>query len=165
VLGKGPYPGLRAATDTDLSLAFAWRFWQLLRDDGRAGVVLPRGILAGRAAAQWRTTILDEGAFGEVTSLSNSRNWMFEDVHPQYTIGLVSIVKGQSHVGQVVMRGPFFSLPEYQRGVGQAPHRIPAADFASWADGAAFPLLPHADSLDIFLKLRSHQRLDAPGGD
>ena len=41
VLGKGPYPGLRAATDTDLSLAFAWRFWQLLRLDGRAGIVLP----------------------------------------------------------------------------------------------------------------------------
>ena len=165
VLGKGPYPGLRAATDTDLSLAFAWRFWQLLREDGRAGVVLPRGILAGRAAAQWRTTILDGGAFGEVTSLSNSRNWMFEDVHPQYTIGLVSIVKGQSHAGQVIMRGPFFSLAEYQRGIRQAPHQIPAAGFASWADGAAFPLLPHADSLDVFLKLRSYPRLDAPGGD
>jgi hypothetical protein len=69
VLGKGPFPGLRAATDTDLSLAFAWRFWNLLRLDGRAGIVLPRGILAGRAAAQWRTTILDDGAFGDVTFL------------------------------------------------------------------------------------------------
>jgi hypothetical protein len=165
VLGKGPYPGLRAATDTDLSLAFAWRFWQLLCEDGRAGVVLPRGILAGRAAAQWRTVILEEGAFSEVTTLSNSRNWMFEDVHPQYTIGLVSIVKRQSHAGQVIMRGPFFSLEEYRRGVDQAPHRISAADFASWADGAAFPLLPHADSLGVFLKLRSHPRLDAHGGD
>ena len=37
VLGQGPFPGLRAATDTDLSLAFAWRFWHLLRQDGRAG--------------------------------------------------------------------------------------------------------------------------------
>ncbi len=164
VLGKGPFPGLRAATDTDLSLAFAWRFWHLLRQDGRAGVVLPRGILAGRAAAQWRTTILDRGAFDEVTSLSNSRNWMFDDVHPQYTIGLVSIIKGQSNAGQVIMRGPYFSLDEYQRGVHRPPHRLPASDFMGWADGAAFPLLPHADSLDVFLKLRSHPRLDAPGG-
>ena len=124
VLGKGPFPGLRAATDTDLSLAFAWRFWHLLRQDGRAGVVLPRGILGGRAAAQWRTTILDDGAFDDVTSLSNSRNWMFEDVHPQYTIGLVSVIKGQAHAGHVIMRGPYFSLAEYQHGVGLPPHRL-----------------------------------------
>jgi hypothetical protein len=127
VLGRGPFPGLRAATDTDLSLAFAWRFWHLLRRDGRAGVVLPRGILAGRAAAQWRTTILDRGAFQEVTSLSNSRNWMFDDVHPQYTIGLVSIIKGQANAGQVIMRGPYFSLDEYQRGVHRPPIGLPQA--------------------------------------
>ncbi len=33
---------------------------------------------------------------------------MFDDVHPQYTIGLVTIIKGQSHAGQVIMRGPYF---------------------------------------------------------
>jgi hypothetical protein len=86
---------LRAATDTDLSLAFAWRFWHLLRQDGRAGVVLPRGILSGRAAAQWRTTILDDGAFDDVTSLSNSRNWMFEDVHRNTPSGLSPSSRGK----------------------------------------------------------------------
>lgn len=165
VLGKGPFPGLRSATDADLSLAFAWRFWHLLRQDGRAGIVLPRGILAGRAAAQWRATILDDGAFDEVTTLSNSRHWMFEDVHPQYTIGLVSIIKGRAHAGRVIMRGPYFSLAEYRHGVNLPPHQLVARDFASWADGAAFPLLPHADSLSVFLKLRSNPRLDAPGAD
>jgi hypothetical protein len=90
---------------------------------------------------------------------------MFEDVLPQYTIGLVSIIKGQQHAGQVIMRGPYFSLDEYQLGVSRTPHRLGAGDFANWTDGAAFPLLPHADSLKVFLKLRSHPRLDAPGGD
>jgi hypothetical protein len=165
VLGKGDFPGLRAATDTDLSVAFAWRFWKLLCDGGRAGVVLPRGILAGRATAEWRATVLEHGAFEDVTSLSNSRNWMFEEVHPQYTIGLVSIVKGQSHAGFVVMRGPYFSLDEYKADVRRAPHRLPAEEFAHWADGAPFPLLPHADSLDVFVKLRSRPRLDATDGD
>jgi hypothetical protein len=60
----GPFSYLRvihtvALIDTDLSLAFAWRYWHLLRMDGRAGVVLPRGILGGRAAAQWRIAMLD----------------------------------------------------------------------------------------------------------
>ncbi|MQA88071.1 MAG: hypothetical protein GEV03_26500 [Streptosporangiales bacterium] len=164
VLGKGPFPGLRAATDTDLSLAFAWRFWQLLRVDGRAGVVLPRGILSGRAGTELRTTVLAEGAFAEVTMLTNSRYWAF-DMEARYTIGLVSLVKGRSHAGHVALRGPFFSLDEYQRGVRRPAYDLPAREFATWADGAAFPLLPHDDSLDLFLKLRSHPRLDAPGGD
>ncbi|HEY9475549.1 MAG TPA: hypothetical protein VIS06_17090 [Mycobacteriales bacterium] len=163
-LGVGPFPGLRAATDTDLSLAFAWRFWHLLGADGRAGVVLPRGILNGRAGAQWRTTILDGGAFAEVATLTNSRHWLF-DIHPQYTIGLVTLVKGRSHSGQVGLRGPYFSLAEYQHGLQYPVRRLPAAEFASWSDGAAFPLLPHEDSLAVFLKLRAHPRLDVPGGD
>jgi hypothetical protein len=165
MLGKGNFPGLRAATDTDLSLAFAWRFWHLLRQDGHAGIVLPRGILSGRAAEKWRTTILDHGAFEDVTTLSNSKTWMFEDVHPQYTVGLVSIIKGEKHAGQVTMRGPYFSRAEYEHGVTRPPRQLPAGDFTEWADGAPFPLLPHADSLDVFLKLRSHPRLDMPEGD
>jgi hypothetical protein len=165
VLGKGDFPGLRAATDTDLSVAFAWRFWKLLRDGGHAGVVLPRGILAGRATAEWRATVLDQGAFDDVTSLSNSRKWMFEDVHPQYTIALVSIGKGPSQGGFVVMRGPYFSLDEYRSGITLPAQRVPALEFASWEDGAPFPLLPQADSLGVFIKLRAHPRLDSSGGD
>jgi len=164
VLGRGPFPGLRAATDTDLSLAFAWRFWHLLRQDGRVGVVLPRGILGGRAAADWRTTILDGGAFSDVTFLVNTSYWVF-DMEPRYTIGLVAIVKGRPNAGYVIMRGPYFSLDEYKRGVHRPPHRLPASDFVGWSDGAAFPLLPHADSLDVFLKLRAHPRLDEPSGE
>jgi hypothetical protein len=159
VLGKGPFPGLRAATDTDLSLAFAWRFWHLLRQDGRAGIVLPRGILSGRAGAQWRTTILDDGAFDDVTFLVNTRYWVF-GMEARYTIGLICFVKGQQYVGEVIMRGPYFSLDEYQHGMSRPPYELPADDFASWADGAPFPLMPHANSLSVFLKLRSHPRLD-----
>lgn len=165
VLGRGDFPGLRAATDTDLSVAFAWRFWKLLRDGGRSGVVLPRGILAGRATTQWRTTVLEDGAFDDVTNLSNSRTWIFEEVHPQYTIGLVTLIKGRSHAGTVAMRGPYFSLNEYRAGMRVPAQRLSAGEFAGWADGAPFPLLPQPDSLGVFLKLREHPRLDAPGGD
>lgn len=163
-LGSGDFPGLRAATDTDLSIAFAWRFWKLLRENGRSAVVLPRGVLAGRAGAQWRAKILNSGAFLDVTNLVNSGNWVF-DMEPRYTIGLVSIAKGSSHVGSVGMHGPYFSLGEYKTGVLQPPQQLPAKEFAGWADGAPFPLFPHADSLDVFVKLRAHPRLDAVGGD
>jgi hypothetical protein len=164
-LGKGNFPGLRSATDTDLSLAFAWRFWHLLRQDGRAGVVLPREVLAGHAGVQWRETILEHGAFSDVTTLVNSRNWVFADVHPQYTLGLVSFVKGTVHAGRVSMQGPYRSRDEYDQGRTAPSRQIAAGDFSRWADGAPFPLLPSADSLDIFTKLRSHPRLDRTGAD
>jgi hypothetical protein len=164
VLGKGDFPGLRAATDTDLSVAFAWRFWKLLRDGGHAGVVLPRGILTGRATAEWRATVLEHGAFADATFLVNSQNWVF-DMEPRYTIALLSLVRGESYAGVVAMRGPYFSLDEYQSGVVLPAQRLPAEEFATWADGAPFPLLPQADSLAVFLKLRAHPRLDRAGGD
>ena len=110
--------------------------------------------------------ILDDGAFDEVTILVNSRNWMFEDVHPQYTIGLVSIVKGQSHAGEVIMRGPYFSLAEYQRGVSRPPRsasRQPTSQAGPTAQRSRSCRMPTAS--DVFLKLRSHPRLDAPDGD
>ena len=164
-LGKGNFPGLRAATDTDLSLAFAWRFWHILRLGGRAGVVLPRGVLSGRAGREWRSAILQQGTFGDVVSLVNRRCWIFGDVHPQYTISLVSIIKSTEPAAQVNMRGPYSSRAEYEQGMTEAPQRLAVEDFSRWADGAPFPLLPRPDSIHVFLKLRSHPRLDAPGGD
>jgi hypothetical protein len=164
-LGKGNFPGLRAATDTDLSLAFAWRFWHILRLGGHAGVVLPRGVLSGRAGREWRSTILQQGTFDDVTSLVNSRHWIFGDLHPQYTIGLISIIKSTEEAAQVIMRGPFSSRAEYERGMTDTPQQIAAEEFAHWADGAPFPLLPRPDSIHVFLKLRFHPRLDAPDGD
>jgi hypothetical protein len=62
------------------------------------------------------------------------------------------------------MRGPYFSLDEYRVGVRLTAQQLPAREFATWADGAPFPLLPHADSLGVFMKLRAHPRLDASGG-
>lgn len=89
---------------------------------------------------------------------------MFDDLHPQYTIGLITIVKGQVHAGQVAMRGPYFSLEEYEESVDYPTRRVVAQEFKRWVDGAPFPLVPHADSLEVFLKLRSHPRLDTPDG-
>lgn len=161
-LSKGRFPGLRAGTDTDLSFAFAWRYWYALRADGRAGVVLPRGALGGQAGTQWRQTILDDGAFADVTILSNSRQWIFDDVEARYTIGLITLVKGRASAGQVTMRGPYFSPAEYEAGVARSSCRFSPRQLATWVDGAAFPLVPHADSMTVFLKLRSHPRLDTP---
>ncbi|MBA2724518.1 MAG: hypothetical protein H0U53_00880, partial [Actinobacteria bacterium] len=149
--------------DPDLYKAFCWRFWQLAREGGSIGIVLPRSALSASGSAAWREIILDEGAFTDVTMLLNNAGWVFEDVHGQYTVALVSIRKGTEYSGKVTLSGPFANLAAYVA----ALRRLTRAEFSShdlrsWSTGASFPMLPSTRSVEVFLKLRSHPRLDAP---
>ncbi|MGH2724935.1 MAG: Eco57I restriction-modification methylase domain-containing protein [Actinomycetota bacterium] len=161
ILTKGPYPGMGRG-DPDLYKAFAWRFWHLLRNGGLMGVVLPRSALAASGSADWRAAVLDEGLFEDVTLLLNNRQWAFEDVHPQWTLGLVTIRKGRVEDGQVRLRGPFASLSHFLDGHEKKPVEFPVKDFRTWATGAAFPLLPSPDSGEVFQKLRAHPGFGDP---
>ena len=99
--------------------------------------------------------------FADVTMLLNNRQWIFEDVHPQYTIGLVSVRKGRVDSPTVRLIGPFNSQDAYTAGIGMPRVSFPASQFRTWSSGAAFPLLPSAESGEVFLKLRRHPRLDS----
>ena len=60
LLSAGQYPGLNQG-NADLYKAFCWRFWQLVRERGWIGVVLPRTALTGLGTAEWRLAVLDGG--------------------------------------------------------------------------------------------------------
>jgi hypothetical protein len=162
VLLAGPFPGMGQG-DPDLYKAFCWRFWQLARDGGRIGVVLPRSALSASGSGAWREAILDHGQFADVTLILNNRQWFFEDVHPQYTIGLVTILKDGGADKTVNLIGPFNSLQAFEAGTKLPRVSFPAVEFKDWSSGAAFPLLPSVESGEVFLKLRRHPRLDADG--
>jgi hypothetical protein len=140
--------------------AFCWRFWQLLRDGGSVGVVLPRSALSAAGSASWREAILDGGCFEDVTLLLNNRQWVFPQVHPQWTIALVTLRKGAAFQGQIRLHGPYPSRERYDAEHDGPGVSFAAADFRTWSDGASFPLLPTPRSAEIFVKLRSHPRLD-----
>lgn len=161
-LAAGPYPGLTAGRP-DLFKAFSWRFWQLVRQGGRMGIVLPRKALEASGTAAWRKTVLDEGTFRDVTMLTNRGGWVFEDVHQQYTVGLITAVRlDPSEAKEITLRGPFASLAAYVRGIDIPVETLTADDLLSWSDSAAFPLLPDADAMRVFLRMRAHPRLDEP---
>lgn len=153
-LEAGPYPELGRG-HPDLYKAFGWRFWDIARNQGRIGVVLPRSALSAKGSEKWRLKILKDGSFEDVTLLLNNRQWIFEDVHPQYTIGLVSVRKG-SDGREVKMRGPYASYAAFLAGKIEQPVGIPVDEFAHWSEGASFPLLPSERSYDVFLKMRSN---------
>ena len=157
LLYSGPYPGMETG-DPDLYKAFTWRFWKLVREHGRIGLVLPRSSLAAAGLAEWRAEVLSVGEFESVTFLTNNRGWVFEGVHPQYTVGLLGISKAQRRGGQLALIGPFSSRSAYDLGRHQVGAIASASEFASWTPNAIFPLLPTEMSVPIFAKMRRHRR-------
>lgn len=156
LIKAGPYA--LGSGDTDLYKVFCWRDWVLLRDGGRAGIVFPRGALSGSGTAAWRENIMAHGAFDDVCFLTNTKNWVFGEVHPQYTVALTTIRRGGSNT--VTFNGPFNSRAEFESG-RRVTLSVEATEFAGWAAGAAFPLLPTNDSANVFRQMRTHPRFDA----
>lgn len=161
VLVQGPYPGIGSG-DPDLYQAFAWRFWRLVRDGGRAANVLPRGALSGSALAQWRREVLREGAFTDVCFLVNSGNWVFENVDGRYTVALTVVQRGEDHL--VRFCGPFASETEFRDGVHQLAE-VSASDFMAWSANAAFPLVPDPISAEVFAQMKRSPRFDEARSD
>ena len=162
-LARGPYPGLTAGRP-DLFKAFAWRFWHLLRHGGYMGLVLPRKALEASGTADWRRCLLKDGAFTDVTMLVNRAGWVFDEVHQQYTIGLVTVRRGQDGVdSDIHLRGPFASVQQYEAQRKEPAQRLPAKELLAWSDTATFPLVRDSDAMCVFLTIRGHPRLDAPG--
>lgn len=156
-VAAGPFPGVGAA-HLDLFAAFAWRNWQLLRDGGRLSLVLPRGALAGSSLAEWRRTIIRDGSFADVCFLLNNQQWVFPQVHPQYTVGLTVAEKG----GDPVVRwiGPFANEKDFLAG-SEVLAEVPSEEFLSWSGTAAFPLIPDPESARVFRQMKQCPRFDA----
>ena len=146
---------------TDLYKAFAWRNWQLVRQGGAAGIVLPRSALQAKGCEQWRKAVLKEGTFGSAVTLLNTGGWVFDDVDGRYVVALLALRRTDDPDRCVAYGGPFrdrASLEEYCKG---EPVSVAASEFSSWSDDASFPQLPADDrALGVFRKLRMSPRLD-----
>lgn len=161
VLAKGPYPGLTAGRP-DLYKAFAWRMWHLVRTGGRLGVVLPRKALEASGMKDWRLALLESGTFSDVTVLANTGGWVFKGIDGRITVAVVSVLADRSSKAKSLsVRGPFTSEPDFLRGTSREASPIQVSDLLDWSPNGAFPLLPDAASLEVFLVLRSCPRLDA----
>ena len=156
----GNYPGMGTG-DPDFYKAFCWRFWHLsAAEGGRIGVVLPRSALAAKGSTDFRITMFSLAQCVNVTMLVNHQQWVFSEVHPQYSIGLVCVSHGTPEKKSIRLRGPFASLPTFLAGM-----ECPAAAFdrdqvLTWNDTASLPLLPTEESVGVFAQLRKAPRLD-----
>jgi len=166
LLTAGAYPGMGTG-DPDLYKAFVWRFWHLVSPDGgRIGVVLPRSALAAKGSGDFRKAMLEEAEVVDLTMLVNNKTWVFEEVHPQYTIGLAAISRrDDGGASRLLLSGPYPSLERFGVGVGKEPATFYGHEVAEWNDTASLPLLPSEASVEVFAQLRRSPRLDLDDGE
>ncbi|MDE2644241.1 MAG: hypothetical protein OXI05_00170 [Bacteroidota bacterium] len=160
VLLSGTYPGVGAG-DPDLYIAFCWRFWRLSCGiGGYIGVVLPRSALATKGTTDFRKAVFTEAAAVAVTTLTNRAGWIFDKIHQQYSISLVCAKHGKPEGKSIALRGPYTSLSEFTANATQKPEVFALEEVTSWNDTLSLPLLPKADSVEVFAQLRKSPRLD-----
>lgn len=165
VLTSGPFPGMGTG-DPDLYKAFCWRFWSLLAaDGGRMGVVLPRSAFAAKGSTEFRIELFRRARLMDLTMLTNTSGWVFDEAEFRYTIALAIIErcrKSHGDAAEVVLDGPYTSLQGYRAGRDRVAERpvFKGTEPATWNDTASLPLLPGPDSVSVFLKLRRAPRLD-----
>ena len=103
----GNYPGMGTG-DPDLYKAFCWRFWNLAASDGGLiGVVSTPKRPVGKGVGRIQKGIFATARNVDLTMLVNNRQWVFPEVHPQYTISLSVITRGKSEGDTIGLRGPF----------------------------------------------------------
>lgn len=160
LLCGGAYPGMGTG-DPDLYKAFCWRFWNLTsKEGGRIGVVLPRSALSAMGSEKFRFEVYKNSEQIEITNLLNNQNWVFSDVHPQYTFCLLSIKFGIPKQNSIKFRGPYASKAQFIDGINKTPHPFNNEEILDWNDSASLPLLPNEESIGVFAQLRKSPRLD-----
>ena len=147
--------------DTDLYQIFAWRFWQLLANDGYIGVVLPRSALFGKGMTGWRRNTLKNGTVTDATLLLNSCEWIFPEVHAQYIISLTTIRKTASTQKEVSTRGPYISLMDYKSNSEKTKPRFPISQLEQWSEYLVFPMIPSAEAVRVYSKMMEHPKFNS----
>lgn len=138
------------AGDTDLSEAFAWNFFYLLRAGGKAGIVMPKTAFSSQGLAEWRRAVLSSGAVDYLTTIVNSGQWAF-NIHPQFSIGLGVLSRGKK--GPTVINGPFHSRENFEvEGYGGATWDPDV--LLKLTESSAFPNVGNQASADVLSKMR-----------
>ena len=156
---KGRFRFGVAAGDPDLFRMFAWRFWELLAQGGRLGIVLPRSAFSGDGLVEWRMQLLkadkmtgDNNAEATITSVVNTGGWVFDDILQQYTVTLCSILKKRGQ-NELLLNGPFKNITDFNKERNKFAH-FPAAEVLLWTESAKLPLLPSSKAQDAFRQIR-----------
>jgi hypothetical protein len=120
--------------------------------------------MSAKGSEEFSQGIFATAADVDLTMLLNNRQWVFPEVHPQYTIALAVITRGKCEGETIGLRGPFATPAAFDAGHNSPPARFAPADVLSWNDSASLPLLPTELSVEVFAQLRKAPRFDLDDG-
>ena len=160
---------LQGGGDTDLYKLFCERYASISRQEGFTGVVLPRVAFLNDGSRGFRRWFFRDCRPRRIDAILNNRHWAF-DIHPQYSIALVTAQVGVPVEGTVSVTGPARNEREFAECVSGEGVRVDLAALASWTPASAddsikeptweLPLLPTPDHVGVLSKLRGGVRFD-----
>jgi hypothetical protein len=152
---------LTRSGDPDLYKAFAERFLDLVRDGGRLGVVLPRSAFAVDGTAPFRDRFFIAAAESSLDVIVNNRQWMFPDVHPQYTVVLVAARIGNAAEHTISVSAVASSREAFDA-IDAARTTWTVEELRGPHPDLAIPLLPSVEAARIYQRVvTSHPRFDS----
>ena len=142
---------LQGVGDKDLYQLFCERYSNLVRQDGRLGVVLPRTAFLAQGARGFRQWLFGRTMVRRVDFLLNSGRWAF-DMEPRYTVGLLADKrKAPSNRASFEVSGPSANLDEFEHAVRSQGVGISVSSLGS---ARVVPLMPSQMHADVLAKLR-----------
>lgn len=157
---------LTRSGDPDLYRAFCERFLQILNPRGTLGVVLPRTAFSGDGTFPFRDRLFQPGTLVRLDFLLNSRGWVFEDVHPQYTLALVvPIPDPHSWIGGLSSAIPAENRAAFEQ-LDQERVEWSRDDLVKASPGLEVPLFPSLAAANLFQRIvAAHPRFGEAAGD
>lgn len=148
--------------DFDLYVGFAWRFWNHTVATGRIGMVVPDGILTSSSAQKWRDEVLARANLS-VTTLINTRGWVFNGVSSNQNIALISLHRTNRALGTIKLAGPFRDRESFEDGrTSEVMLDVPVVDTGT---SRLIPNLPGPQAVEVFRRMSRHPVFSHPGRD
>lgn len=136
---------LQKSQHYDFAKVFAERNLALVRPGGAVGVVLPQALLVLGGWAPIREVMIRDWHLTTLP-LRNRGEWLFDKVHPQLTVCLVSLSKGEG----VTVHAAADSLTGFIAEQQRPGLTMTVADVAALSDDLNVPWFEHADDPAIF---------------
>jgi hypothetical protein len=160
ILHAGPYPGMGTG-DPDLYKAFCWRFAHLVRQGGAIAVVLPRSVFTTKGSGDWRAAVLS-GSDAFITTLRNTREWVFDSVNPGYTVCLTVLRKfATADTPRLRLHGRYEDLSSMQSGLADGGALLTVESLAQRDESLSLPDLGSDKQSEVFAKLLAVQAFGA----
>jgi hypothetical protein len=136
--------------DADLSRAFSWRCWQLLSNEGRIGIVLPKTAFSAEGLELFRRTVLTTGGIESVVFCANTKKWLF-DIEARYSVAIAVLSK--SRLSEIACAGPFSNYEDFEAGRDEFA-RFPTEVVLAMTESASIPVISSQIDADIMVTMR-----------